>query len=131
MKPLLRVILLFPLLCCALHAGAQTWPSRPIRIVVPFTPGGTVDLTARLLAERLPPILGQPFVVDNRPGASGDLGSDLVAKAPAGGDTLLVQGSVAASAPFKQLPYDPFKDFAPISQLALTVLVLATHPSIP
>lgn len=121
---------------CALvpfsEAAAQARPSRPVRSVIPFTPGGTVDLIGRLLAEKLPPILGQPCVVDNRPGAAGDLAADYVAKQPAGdGYTLLVHGSVAASAVFKQLPYDPFKDFAPISQLANVVLVLAGNPGIP
>ncbi len=131
MKKLLRSALAISLLGCAMQAAAQTWPARPVRIVVPWTPGGTVDVTGRLLAERFAPVLGQPFVVDNRPGAAGDLGSDYVAKQPGDGYTLLVNGSVAASAPFKQLPFDPFKDFAPISQLAVPVLVLVTHSSIP
>ncbi len=131
MRALRRSTLLISLLCCALQASAQNWPARPVRIVVPWTPGGTPDVTGRLLAERLPAIFGQPFVVDNRPGAAGDLGSDYVAKQPGDGYTLLVHGSVASSAPFKQLPFDPFKDFAPISQLAVVVLALVTHSSIP
>ena len=113
------------------QAQAQSWPSRTIRIIVPFTPGGTNDLVARLLAERLPPILGQPFVVENRPGASGDVGSLYVAQQPPDGYTLLIHGSVAASGVFRSLPYDPYKDFAPISQLANVVLVLAVNPGIP
>lgn len=115
-------------------AGAQTWPSRTVRVVAPFTPGGTVDLMARLLAEKLPAAIGTSagFVVENRPGAAGNVGTDYVAKQPADGYTLLVHGSVAASAVFgQQLPYDPFKDFAPISQLAVTILVLATSASVP
>ncbi len=113
------------------QAQAQAWPNRTVRIIVPFTPGGTVDLMSRLLAEKLPAVLGQTFVVENRPGAAGDLAADYVAKQPPDGYTLLVHGSVAASGVFKALPYDPFKDFAPVSLLANTILVLAVHPSIP
>lgn len=113
------------------EAAAQAWPNRTVRIIVAFPPGGTNDLISRLLAEKLPPVLGQPFVVENRPGAAGDVAAVYVANQPADGYTLLVTGSVAASGVFKQLPYDPYKDFAPISLLANAILVLATNPGIP
>lgn len=113
------------------EAAAQAWPSRTVRIIIPFTPGGTPDLTGRLLAEKLAPILGQPFIVENRTGAAGDLASDYVAKQPGDGHTLLVNANVAASAIFKSLPYDPYKDLAPISALVNVTLVLAANPGIP
>jgi tripartite-type tricarboxylate transporter receptor subunit TctC len=118
----------------ATQALAQSYPSKPIRIVVPWTPGGTADILARLMAQRFSESFGQQVLVDNRPGASGQIGSDLVAKAPADGYTLVL-GTTApnSTAPslYSKLAYDPHKDFAPISLLALTFYVLSVNPHVP
>jgi tripartite-type tricarboxylate transporter receptor subunit TctC len=104
----------------ALHAQGH-WPARPVRIVVPFAPGGTTDLLARALAPELSRVFGQPFTVDNRAGAGGNIGAELVAKAEKDGHTLLM-GTVGThginKALYKSLPYDPQKDFAPITLVA-------------
>ena len=110
------------------------YPSKPIRIVVPFPPGGSTDLLARRLGEKLSLALGQPVVVENKPGAGGTTGADLVAKSPADGHTLLlgVTGSNAIAASlFPKIPYDTLKDFAPVSQVVTTPLVLAVNASSP
>ena len=116
-------------------ARAQgAWPARPIRIVVPFPPGGSTDLLARRIGERLATALGQPVVVDNRPGAGGATGADHVAKSPPDGYTLLmgVTGSQAISASLNpRLPYDPLRDFTPITQVVSSPLVLAMGASSP
>jgi tripartite-type tricarboxylate transporter receptor subunit TctC len=118
----------------ALPAAAQGWPARPIRIVVPFPPGGSTDLLARRLAERMTASLGQAVIVENRPGAGGTTGADLVAKSPPDGHTLLlgVTGSNAIAASlFPNLPYDPVRDFAPVSRLVSAPLVLVVNPRHP
>ena len=119
----------------ALPAAAQAWPARPIRIIVPFPPGGSTDLLARRLAERMTTSLGQTVVVENRPGAGGTTGADMVAKSPPDGHTLLVgvtgSNAIAASL-FPNLPYDPVRDFAPVSRLVsapLVLVVTARHPA--
>jgi len=113
---------------------AQAWPARPVRIVVPYPPGGTTDILARLVAARLTDTLKQSFVVENRPGASGAIGSQAVAKAPPDGYTLLM-GTLSShginAALFKSLPYDPVRDFAPVTIVAGTPNVIAVHPSVP
>lgn len=114
-------------------AQAQTFPAKPIHIVVPFPPGGSTDLLARRIGEKLAAALGQPVVVDNRPGAGGTVGADFVAKAPADGYTLLlgVTGSNAiAQALYPKLPYDVVKDFAPVSMVVSSPLVLAVNPAV-
>ena len=102
-------------------APAQPYPLRPIRMVIPYTPGGPTDLVGRLLAQRLQDALGQQVVVDNRGGAGGNIGAALAAKAPADGHTLFM-GTVGTHginrALYAKLPYDPFKDFAPITLVA-------------
>ena len=102
-------------------ALADTWPSRPVKIVVPFAPGGTTDILARAIAPELSKAFGQPFVVDNRGGAGGNVGAEIVAKSPADGYTLLM-GTVGThginKALYAKLPYDPQKDFAPITLVA-------------
>jgi tripartite-type tricarboxylate transporter receptor subunit TctC len=113
-------------------AAAQSFPVKPIRLVVPFAPGGGTDVTARYMATKLSEKLGQPVIVDNRPAASGVVGADLVAKATPDGHTLLVVSVtfVISSALQKNLPYE-VKDFAPITLLISSPLGLMLHPSVP
>ncbi|MDD2545944.1 MAG: tripartite tricarboxylate transporter substrate binding protein [Burkholderiaceae bacterium] len=117
---------------CA-QTPAQAWPSKPISLVVPFPAGGTTDVLARSLAERLAPVLGQPLIVENKPGAGATIGADQVAKSKPDGYTLLV-GSVhhtIATSVYKKLNYDFQKHFAPISTIALVPNVLAVQASTP
>ena len=130
----MRKYLLLLLGCLAFHqAAAQTYPSRSVKIVVPATPGGAIDLIARTLAEKLTGSLGQPVVVENKPGASNNLGTDFVAKSPPDGYTLVIVASSHATNKFlyKDLPYDPVKDFEPVVYTHIVPLLLAVHPSIP
>jgi len=114
------------------QAAAQSYPSRPVKIVVPATPGGAIDLIARTLAEKLTASLGQPVVVENKPGASNNLGTDFVAKSPADGYTLVIVASSHATNKhlFKQMPFDPIKDFEPVVYTHVVPLLLAVHPSV-
>jgi len=115
-------------------AVAQDYPSRPIRFIVPFTAGGGGDLIIREVSQRLTARLGQSVVVDNRTGAGGNVGTELAARSPADGYTLLmanVAPMAINTAVYKKLPYDPVKDFAPISTVGASPLVLALHPSVP
>ncbi len=114
--------------CCA---GAQTYPTKPVRIVDPFSPGGSLDLVARALARTMTIELGQSVYVDNRPGAGGNLGVEIVAKAPPDGYTLLAMQSSMVINPSlqKQVNYDPVKDFEPISKLTAYMFFLVVHPS--
>jgi tripartite-type tricarboxylate transporter receptor subunit TctC len=122
-------------LAYALGAGEASaqYPARPVRIIVPATPGGAIDLIARTLSEKLTASLGQPVVVENKPGASNNLGTDFVAKSPPDGYTLVIVASSHATNKhlFKALPYDPVADFAPVVYTHVVPLVLAVHPSIP
>jgi tripartite-type tricarboxylate transporter receptor subunit TctC len=115
-------------------AGAQSWPERGVRLIVSTTTGGSSDTLARLMAPRLTEMWGHPAVVDNRPGAGGNLGTDMVAKAAPDGYTLLV-GSVGPLTVnphlFPKLPYDPLRDLAPITLLAHVANVLVVNPSVP
>ena len=120
----------------ALDARAQavsTYPNRPVKIVVPYPPGGATDLVGRLLAGKLSEAWGQPMLVDNRPGASGMIGTEQVARAPADGYTLLVAITTHIQNPsiYVKVPFDPIKDFEPISQICLSYLVLAVKPDFP
>ncbi len=113
---------------------AQGYPSKPIRLIVPFAPGGTVDISARGIAPGLSELLGQNVIVDNRTGAGGIIGADLVAKAAPDGYTLLMgSNSTVSVAPslYPKNPYHPIRDFAPISLVAFTPFVLVVHPSVP
>ena len=117
----------------ATTAQAQAWPDKPIRIVVGFAPGGFTDVLARLLGQKLSERLGQPVVVDNKPGAAGTLGADLVAKAKPDGYTLLLAHSNSnsvAPALYPKLPYNILADFTPIIPVANTPLLLTVHPSV-
>jgi len=115
-------------------AGAQEWPTKQVNLIVPFSAGGTTDLFGRLLAQHMHQKFGQPFIVENRAGAGGNLGAAAVAKAPADGYTFLV-GTVSTHAinPFiySKLPYDTVKDFQPVSLIARLPNILVVHPSLP
>jgi tripartite-type tricarboxylate transporter receptor subunit TctC len=118
---------------CALTAAqaqAQTYPSQPIKVVVPFAAGGAVDVLARLLGIKLHEALGQPVIVENRPGAGGTLAADAVAKSPPDGYTILQNTNGAAIAPalYNSLPFDAEKDFAPVTQLVASNLILVASP---
>lgn len=119
--------------CMVRDAPAQTFPDKPIRLVVPYPPGGTVDILARALSDGLTPLLKQPVLVDNRPGAGGTVAAAYVAKSPGDGYTLFVSdvGPLAiARSSYKSLPYDTLRDFAPITIATVSSLDLAVHPSI-
>ena len=119
--------------CLGAAAQQAAYPNRPVKIIVPYVPGGTVDLVARVLAQRLSEQMGQQFVVENRAGASGVIGSDAVAKAPPDGYTLLVQSPTLVANPLmvRKVPYDVTTDFSPISLLGSVPMVMAAHPSVP
>ena len=120
--------------CIATVASAQGYPTRPIRLVVPFPAGGTTDILAREVAQKLTEVLGQAVVVDNRPGAAGNIGSDLVAKSAPDGYTLLM-GTVGTHAInpslYSKMPYDHVKDFAPVVLVAGVPNVLVVNPALP
>ena len=122
-------------LSCAAPALAQApYPNRPLKLITPFPPGGSSDVLSRLLAQKLTETLGQPVAVENRPGAGGNIGHELAAKATPDGYTLLLSNSsTVVTNPFlyKRLGFDPINDFTMISQLALTQNVLVVHPSLP
>ncbi len=122
------------LLSFAATAYAQNYPTKPVRIVVGFAPGGSTDLTARLYAQELNRLWNTQVIVDNRPGASGMIGAEVAAKAAPDGYTLLVSPQtsiVVAPLIFKKVNYDPIKDFAPISVIGSTPQLLVAHPSLP
>jgi len=125
-----RLIGILFVLFASAALGADEYPARAVRVVVPFAPGGGTDLVARILGQRLSQKLGQSFVIENRPAGSGIVGADLVAKAPADGYTLLFAfSSLSSSAKlFSHLPYDPIRDFAPVA-LATTSPLLAVVPA--
>lgn len=133
MKPMFKSLLGTLMLALAAAAGAQTYPNKPVRIVVPYPPGGTVDVVARVVAQRLSEQTGQQFVVDNRAGANGTVGSDLVSKAAPDGYTLLVQASIFVANPLflPNVPYDVQKDFTPVVNLGSVPLLVTAHPSVP
>jgi tripartite-type tricarboxylate transporter receptor subunit TctC len=127
------ILISFAALGCP-AAIAQSYPSRPVKIVVPFPAGGPLDFTARLLADRLAASMKQPFVVENRPGASGNIGTDVVAKAdPDGYTLLLVLDTPLTVNPtlYPKLAFDPVRDFTPIASAASFSLTLVVHPSVP
>jgi tripartite-type tricarboxylate transporter receptor subunit TctC len=117
----------------AVPAAAQNWPTRPVRIVVPFATGGPADVYARFLAQRLPDLLGQSFVVENRPGAGAVIGTDLVAKSPPDGYTLLLMSNTHTvnETLVQNKPYDLQRDFVAVAPINYSDLVLVAHPSVP
>ena len=128
-----RLLAALSLAACAL-AHAQPYPSRPVRIVVPFPPGGPTDIVARLVSQKMTEGLKQPVVVENRAGAGGVLGTEFVAKAPADGYTLLMGTIGGLAVSMSLLPdrgYDTLRDFAPITQAVNVTSILVTHPSVP
>ena len=119
--------------CGSAHAQATNYPTKPVTIVVPFSPGGATDIMSRTLAERLKNRLGHPVIVENKPGAGTMIASEYVAKAAPDGHTVLLAASSLGIAPslYAKVNYDPVKDFTPISLVASVVHVLSVHPSVP
>jgi tripartite-type tricarboxylate transporter receptor subunit TctC len=113
-------------------ASAQSWPAKPVRVIVPFAPGGGADLTARPISQKLSESLGQQFVIDNRGGAGGAIGMELTAKAPPDGYTIMsISGSYSATAATRKLPFDPFDAIVPVVEIGYAPNVLVVHPSLP
>ena len=112
---------------------AQAYPNHPIKVLIPWPPGQATDLAARMVSEKLVPVLGQPLVADNKPGAGGTIGSEFAAKQPADGYTILAgsSGPISISPNVQKVGYDPLKDFVPISLLAVNPFVLVVNPSVP
>lgn len=130
---LLPVLLVLPVLTLTAAAVAQTYPTRNIRMIVPFAAGGGLDFVARIAAQKLSSGLKQTVIVDNRPGASGNIGTVVAAKAPPDGYTLMTISNSFTVNPsiFRNVPYDPVKDFAPVSMLTSYMLFVVAHPSVP
>ena len=120
----------------ALHfpatAVAQAYPEKPVRVIVVFPPGGSNDVVARIVFQKMSEMLGEQFVIDNRGGAAGAIGSEVVANSPADGYTLMVQSATHVANPhvYKKLPYDPQRDLQPITQLTVGGNVVVVHPSV-
>ena len=133
MKRFATAVLAAAALCVPFAAHAQSYPNKVVRIVVPYPPGGTVDAVARVIAQRLSESHGQQFIVENKPGASGTIGSTVVAKSPADGYTLLVQASTFVASPLlmSNVPYDVEKDFTPITNLGSVPLLVTASPGTP
>lgn len=128
---LLRVFVALFLTVATSLALAQAWPAKPIRWIVPYSPGGSTDIAARPLAERVGQALGQPGIVENRAGAGGNIGMDAAAKSAPDGYTVLIAPDALASNPhLYKISWDPFRDFAPVIQIARQPVVLAVHPSL-
>ena len=130
----LRIAIGIVLACCQAAALAQAWPAKPIRIVVPFSPGGIADNSARTIADKLGARLGQPVVVENRPGAAGNIGAVLVAKSPPDGYTLLLgyDGTIVVNPHiYAKTGFDVLRDFAPVTKLGDAGVIVVAHPSVP
>ncbi len=133
MKPRFKLTIALLLAACALPSMAQPYPSKPVRVLIVFPPGGSNDVTARIAFSKMAAITGQQFVLENRGGAAGTIGAELVAKSPPDGYTVMVQSTthVANAHLYKKLPYDTLKDFIGVTTLARQVGVLLVHPSLP
>ena len=127
----MRSLSLLAALIVGSSAIAQTYPSQPIKFVVPFTPGTGMDIIARTVGPKLTERLGQPVVIENKPGASGNIGAEIVAKSPADGYTIMVGANTLVIAPhlYTSVPFDPLADFAPVMIAATTTLVLVANPN--
>jgi tripartite-type tricarboxylate transporter receptor subunit TctC len=134
MKRWVQLISCVAFALAAQFASAQAWPAKPIKWIVPFAPGGTTDILARTIGEKLSVALGQPVIVENKPGAGGGLGADFVAKAAPDGYTIL-GGTISTNAInaslYKDLPYDPVKDFVPITLIARVPNMLVVNNDVP
>jgi tripartite-type tricarboxylate transporter receptor subunit TctC len=128
-KTLLAAVALAAL---AFPALADNYPSKPVKIIVPFGPGGFTDVVARILQKELAPVLGQPIIIENRPGAGSTIGTDAVAKAPADGYTLVMISTTHVISPhlYKKMPYDALNDFTPLMKLVEGPYVMVVHPSV-
>jgi tripartite-type tricarboxylate transporter receptor subunit TctC len=130
----IAAVLALAIAACCGTAVADVYPSKPIRLVVPFPAGGSLDVVARAIGQKLTEAWGQPVVIDNRPGAGGNIGADLVAKSAPDGYTIL-EGALSTHAVnvslYSKMPYDPVRDFAPITLVAVTPNVLVVNPSVP
>ena len=128
-----RLIGATALLFCATLASGQAYPTKPVRLVVAYPPGGPNDIVGRTVAQKLTELLGQTIIVDNRSGAGGNVGTDAVAKAAPDGYTLLIGAGAMTIAPslYLKLPYDVVRDFAPVSLVATSAFVLLLHPAVP
>jgi tripartite-type tricarboxylate transporter receptor subunit TctC len=130
---LLQIFASSALLVASDPVGAQAYPSKPVRFVVPYPAGGGTDSVSRIIAQQLSPRLGQPVLVDNQPGAGGNIGGAFVARATPDGYTLLVAATPMTTNPslYRNIPFDVLKDFAPVSQMMRQQFVLMAHPSVP
>jgi tripartite-type tricarboxylate transporter receptor subunit TctC len=128
-----RILLAVAAFALALCAHAQSYPSKPIRIIVPFGPGGFTDVAARIVQKELAPVIGQAIVIENKPGAGSTIGTTEVARAQPDGYTLVMISTTHVISPhlYKSMPYDALKDFTPVTKLAEGPYVLVTHPSLP
>ncbi len=133
MRAVFAVLAAVALLLPAAGVLAQAYPTKPVRLLIPWPPGGANDVVGRIVAQRLTEQLGQQVIVENRGGASGTIGSDLVAKGPADGYTIMVHSATHVANPhlYKKLPYDTLKDFTGVTALAVQVGMLVVHPSLP
>lgn len=135
MRFLINAVLLF-LVCASVVAppAYAVYPEKPIRMIVPWSPGGTTDILARTVSNKLHAVLGQPVIVENRPGAAGNIGTELVAKAIPDGYTLLIglmNTHVVNQALYRNMPFNGVEDFTPVAMLAIVVTTMAIHPSVP
>jgi tripartite-type tricarboxylate transporter receptor subunit TctC len=131
---IINAILIGASLIVSTASSAQSYPSKPVHIIVPYPAGGTSDILARTIGQRLSESFGQPVIVENKPGANGNVGADLVAKAPADGYMLLladIGALVISPSVYPTLPFDPAKDFAPVTMVAYSPHILVVHPSVP
>jgi tripartite-type tricarboxylate transporter receptor subunit TctC len=128
-----RLLAATAIACIAQAAGAQTYPTKPVRVIIPFPPGGPTDIFGRMVAQHLSETFKQQFIPDNRPGAGGNIGVELASKAPPDGYTLTSFTVAQSIAPgiYRKLGFDPRKDLAPITLVALVPSVLMVHPSLP
>jgi tripartite-type tricarboxylate transporter receptor subunit TctC len=134
MKKLLSTVCTAALLTLSCGGAlSQNYPTKPVKIIVPFGPGGFTDVVARILGVKLSESLGQPVVIENKPGAGSMIGSDQVAKSAPDGHTLLIVSSTHVISPwiYKSLPYDPIKAFTPVTKLVDSPYVLLTNPKVP
>jgi tripartite-type tricarboxylate transporter receptor subunit TctC len=133
MRMAIHIVIAALAFCLPAAAAAQTYPVKPVRVVVPWPPGGSNDIVGRIVSQKLSELAGQQFVVDNRGGASGIIGSEMVAKSPPDGYTIMIHSATHVANPhlFKKVPYDTLKDFTPIAPLSAQIGMLAVHPSLP